>query len=52
MGQPHCHKCKGPMDGTTATVKGQWTCPRCLYEQETGRDAVKAPPKKRGLAQR
>jgi DNA-directed RNA polymerase subunit M/transcription elongation factor TFIIS len=29
-----CHRCRGNMQGTTATLKGQWTCPKCLYEIE------------------
>lgn len=40
------------MENTTGIHKGQWTCPKCLYEMETGKTAVPAPPKKRGLAQR
>lgn len=47
-----CHKCNGSMDGTTATHQGQWTCPKCLYELETGREAKAAPKKQKSLVQR
>lgn len=47
-----CHKCSGSMESTTGTFKGRWTCPKCLYEIETGKKAVPAPKKQRGLAQR